>query len=204
MGEYATYQGQQIKMGTCEDMLYLRADQLALVRPEWPVVTTEILTAIRFRFPFPDEDGTEPGAFDDSDRGATLGGIDIPEEGVDHYGVQFHSHNQRGFRTSLPCPFSAEGKANGLKFWGSVGGTVRIMQQRVWDGMLVTVLACAACGAKYRLPTLADAEPVIVACRSYADFGNAPGAKFWATMADRITAGYAENAADLVLKAVTR
>ena len=31
MGEYAYFRGQRIKIGTCEDLLYLRADQAASV-----------------------------------------------------------------------------------------------------------------------------------------------------------------------------
>lgn len=32
MGEYATYKGQEIKIGTCEDCYYLRADQRHLAQ----------------------------------------------------------------------------------------------------------------------------------------------------------------------------
>ncbi len=32
MGEYAIYRGERIKIGTCEDMYYLRPDQVHLVK----------------------------------------------------------------------------------------------------------------------------------------------------------------------------
>jgi hypothetical protein len=54
MGEYALYKGQQIKIGTCETMYYLRADQAHLVTP-LPGNVDPIKDAdeIRFRFPSP-------------------------------------------------------------------------------------------------------------------------------------------------------
>jgi hypothetical protein len=68
MGEYGTYLGNNIKIGTCEDMYYLRADQRHLVK----AAALHDLTDIRFRFPFPDEDHRQPGDFDDYDRGLTV------------------------------------------------------------------------------------------------------------------------------------
>ena len=63
MGEYAKYNGQQIKIGTCESMYYLRADQAHLVQAMSgnvnPITDCE---SIRFRFPFPEEDGCKPGS----------------------------------------------------------------------------------------------------------------------------------------------
>ena len=65
MGEYAKFQGQSIKIGTCENMYYLRADQAAMVQPESgnvdPIRDRE---SLRFRFPFPDEDNVLPGEFE--------------------------------------------------------------------------------------------------------------------------------------------
>jgi hypothetical protein len=55
MGEYATYNGENIKLGTCESMYYLRADQRHLISGY------RFDGGDRFRFPFPDEDDIEPG-----------------------------------------------------------------------------------------------------------------------------------------------
>lgn len=55
MGEYAMYGGHQIKIGTCEDMYYLRADQAQRVRPERGSVDPfRQAPEIRFRFPWPE------------------------------------------------------------------------------------------------------------------------------------------------------
>lgn len=54
MGEYATFRGQSVKIGTCEDMYYLRADQAHLVKPtrgSCDPRAADVQRAIRFRFP---------------------------------------------------------------------------------------------------------------------------------------------------------
>jgi hypothetical protein len=160
MGEYARHNGERIKIGTCEDMYYLRADQARIVIPERGNVDPIADAAgIRFRFPFPDEDSKRPGDFDDHDRGIALYGLAVPE-GVDHGHVQFVS--SRGFNVCLPCPESPEGKAfphtihrNGYP------GPVRIVQQRVWEGHLALVLECGGCAHRWRCPELSDAGDVV-------------------------------------------
>jgi hypothetical protein len=220
MGEYAIYDGSEIKIGTLEDMYYLRADQAHLVTAlPGNVDPVRHRDQIRFRFPFPDEDGVEPGAFGDHDRGLT---VHIPGREVhrmikpsDHYSVQFTA--QQGYVVSLPCP---EASAKGDGFTASEGvlsltdgsdhayrvgrngfrGALFVKQQRWHEGRLVTVVKCA-CGAAWRLETLEQAEPVIVAIRAEADRenltaerngtpGNARTAERLHLIADRIAAGY--------------
>ncbi len=197
MGEYATFQGQSVKIGTCEDMLYLRADQRGQVRPERdsvdPVKDAE---SLRFRFPWPDEDHLEPGDFDDPFRKLAISGVPVPE--IEHHLVQFVA--QRGYNVCLPCP---EGPSDhGFRVHrNGFPGAVHIVQQRFWFGRLITVAECGGCGAKYRLENWAMAEPVVVAVRSMADReqltadrndtpGNAAIARRLHLIADRIAAGY--------------
>lgn len=99
MGEYAKYRGQEINIGTCEDMYYLRADQRHLVD------YTFELPIDRFRFPFPDEDHIAPGQFEDYDRGYRIPGWRLPEEwAADHGHVQFVA--SAGYNCCLACPES--------------------------------------------------------------------------------------------------
>jgi|ERR1700722_4953019 len=73
MGEYAGFRGDQVKIGTCEQMYYLRADQAHLVRAlPGNVDPLKDAEHLRFRFPFPDEDHIQPGAFGDFDRTVVL------------------------------------------------------------------------------------------------------------------------------------
>jgi hypothetical protein len=192
MGEYARFNGQEIKIGTCEDMLYLRADQAHLVTPQSgsvdPIADAEHL---RFRFPWPHEDGTEPGAFKDADKAVGLYGL-TPPEGVEHYSVQFTA---RGYNVSLPCPEGPDADKIPFKVHrNGFPGSVMIVQQRLWEGNLVLVCQCGGCGARYRLPTIEDVRPVVEACIGEADVkrraGDESGARWWMTVAERIAAGY--------------
>src|SRR6266545_1319217 len=93
MGEYETVGGHEVKLGTCEDFYYLRWDQrLAPAdvegRDAFRYFTPDVLEVVRFRFPWPDEDGTPAGGFAGDLRGLTLWGFEQPAE-VDHGTVQF-------------------------------------------------------------------------------------------------------------------
>ena len=212
MGEYATYKGQQIKMGTCEDMYYLRATQARQVEPEQGSLDPtrpDVQQVIRFRFPWPDEDGIEPGAFTPYDRSVGVWDVSPPAE-LEHHLLQFTA--TAGYNVCLPCPESPaagtitwEGAAKVQIHRNGFAGPVGIVQQGFRNGVLALICRCGGCGAKYNLPTLADAEPVIVACRAEADNaqqrakvasrGTTDGSEdstvtFWHAIADRIAAGY--------------
>ena len=204
MGEYAKFNGERVKIGTCEDMYYLRADQRHLIETERGNVDVfEDAAAIRFRFPFPDEDHIQPGTFEDYGRAIPVHGLTVPDE-VEHHSIQYH--NDRGFLVSLPCPESKEPQPAQIHRNG-YAGAVRIVQQRFWNGLLVLVCECGGCGVKYRYETLEQAQPVIDACRAEAmetgperwnkgSYGadhpriDESRTKWWRTIADRIEAGY--------------
>ncbi len=193
MGEYGTYNGEHIKIGTCEDMYYLRADQIHLVRS----AALADLTGIRFRFPFPDEDGKQPGDFDDYDRGFPVRGY-LPPAGIDHSTVQFKAHV--GILVSLPCPVSEAARTGEVKYhFNGFRGPARVVQQRAWAGVWATVLDCGGCGARFRLPDLSHAVPVIDALRAEGArrerFDKGSG-RTWEVIADRIAAGYVTLAPD--------
>lgn len=220
MGEYAKYKGVSVKIGTCEDMYYLRADQARLVTPESSSVDpVKYAKELRFRFPFPSEDGIEPGAFDDHAFGLRVFGATVPE-GVEHHAVQFRAEN--GYLCMLPCPESSsyvespglgaysrrlvDSPAIGVALNG-YGGAVEITQQRVWgDDQLVTVCDCKGCGVKYRLETIDMAQSVIDGLTAMAaeqqrtgERNNTPGnidvARRYVEIARRIVAGFTPGAA---------
>jgi hypothetical protein len=205
MGEHALYRGEQIKIGTCENLYYLRAEQAGLVSAlpnnVDPVADRD---AIRFRFPFPDEDGIEPGGFDDHDRGLVLQDLEPPAELADeHLLVQFNASN--GYHCSLPCP---EGKPlAGVTFHkNGYGGAVELVQQRYVGDDLVPVLRCKGCGIAWSLRTLVDATPALDALAAMArreertaeqrgTAGNAALAEQYLEVARRIRAGYVSDGA---------
>jgi hypothetical protein len=189
MGENARYNGQLVKIGTCEDMYYLRADQTWQVSPVSGSLDPrdpEVQKEIRFRFPWPDEDGTAPGAFKDYDKAVAVHGVELPE-GLEHHTVQFSAH--AGYLLSLPCP---EGpSAHGLQIHrNGFAGPVRIVQQAYRAGVLAVICQCGGCGARYNVPTLAEAQPIIEACEREAGYrAEGPGG-WWRMIAKRIAEGY--------------
>lgn len=193
MGEYAKRHsdGAEVKIGTCEDMYYLRAGQRSDVDySDWD--------GCRFRFPWPDEDGTLPGEYrEDYNRSLA---VDFPmPPTVDHGTVQFSA--RAGYLISVPCPES--GKCPVKFHRNGFTGAVHLTQQRVLaDGRLVPVLMCGGCGAKWRLEDAADIQALAVAFRVMGDKNGrkgAPDARRFHEVADRILAG-----AMLTLQLVTQ
>lgn len=212
MGEYAIYGagGTEIKIGTCEDMYYLREEhrhRVSHVRGNVDVRSIKELAVLRFRFPWPDEDATaEPGTDNDAhqfDRGLGVtmpDGWKLPE--VEHGSIQMQRDYGDGhLLCSIPCPIGpaplpVQVHQNG---WGR--GDVIIYQQGYRpagkDGGLVLagIAGCAWCGSKFWLP-LDRAEEIAVALRAEAD-RKASGksycgwpAEFLQGVADRLLAGY--------------
>lgn len=194
MGEYAKRRcdGAVIKIGTCEDMYYLRASQVDdvqgianSVNPSDPVVRHEL----RFRFPWPDEDGTLPGEYDSAfDRAMPVPGL-APARGVQHHTVQFVAQ-RAGYLVSLPCPESDDAPTHGLTVHRNGFAARVLLTQQKWltDGRLVPVVRCGGCGTAWRMEDPADIEELAVCFRSAADRSPNDARQFHA-IADRILAG---------------
>jgi len=180
MGEYAYYQGQRVKIGTCENLTDLRAEHVSQITGyDFGRATLE---GVRFRFPFPEEDGMVPGRVDSSadlDKCLNVPGAEFDHATYDHSTIHLstgegglNTKTGNNVRVSFPCPLSPRGaaiaEAAELNFFGTPRG-VNIVQQRAWDGMLVLVCACPACGRRFRLPTLADVAPVLAAVDAQAE-----------------------------------
>jgi len=202
MGEYAVSDGLRVKIGTCEDMLYLRADQTGkLAESDVDFGDRAVLEVVRFRFPWPDEDGNAPGDFDDPFRGLRLWGAEVPE-GVEHGLVQFSARN--GYLVSLPCP---EDPIHGdspeyVVHRNGYGGPASLIAQGWRGGRLVGIARCNGCEHAYRLEDGAE-EAAAVGIRSEADReirtaeqngpeGNRAIGERLHLIADRLLAGYGE------------
>ena len=202
MGEYAKFGNEEIKIGTCESMYYLRADQAHKVGPlDGNVHPIRDRLAIRFRFPFPDEDTTAPGDFHKHgyERGIYF---DVPvPEGVEHSTKQFQGEG--GYLVSLPCPESPDcaalAKREGFRFFrnGHPGPCSLVQQKWVQQGtseFLVPVFRCTGCGSLWRVDTLEECAPYIASLRTRANeqrTENSPSsAAFFDTIADRIELGF--------------
>lgn len=207
MGEYAKYSGRSIKIGTCEDLYYLRASQARLVSPEpgsLDPTDADVQKVVRFRFPWPDEDDVAPGGFQEYDRGLYLS-CPLPAD-VEHGTVQFKA--SPGYLASLPCP---EGGACPVPFArNGFRGNLRIVQQAYRGGNLAVVCACGGCGYRFSLWTLAEVQPILDAIEGEARRcdrdaarlresgiedemnGDAKRAGWFREVSRRIVAGYAQ------------
>ena len=203
MGEYAIRKsdGAEVKIGTCEDMYYLRADQADQVTHKSGNVdprNLEHLKSLRFRFPWPDEDMTAPGSFDRYDRTVAVRVEgDLPP--FEHFTVQFSA--QAGYLLSIPCPEGPPADHGLTVHRNGFSGRVLLDQQAYRGGLLVGIFRCGGCGAKFNVPTWEMVEPFVVAIRAEGDRRerearltnpDASGSGAWYhTVADRLAAGYA-------------
>ena len=74
MGEYAKRRtdGEEVKIGTCENMYYLRWEDRHAVEAMHGNVNPAIELGIRFRLPYPDEDDIRIGQYGAYNRGLPL------------------------------------------------------------------------------------------------------------------------------------
>lgn len=210
MGEYATYRRKQIKIGTCEDMYYLRFDQRTLVQAEeGSVDPVADHASLRFRFPWPDEDHIAPGsdAFHKNGfhRAVAVPGFPSAAE-VEHHTIQFHA--PAGYLVLLPCPESTAYTDNGQPYGrrlvtapeigiarnGFVGAAQLVAQKFVPSVGLVPILRCGGCGAMWREESPARIEQLAVAFRSEGDQRERKreNGAWWLTVADRLRAGLSQ------------
>lgn len=155
MGQY--YKGR--KIGTCERMYYMRleeAEKLARLGAadddgiKFKEYLTDNITA--FRFPFPDEDAGLPDMIK-HDKGFNLpaGGAEVHHETICVSNDLQHSSGGN-VNIFLPCPYSDEFKAAGIKT--STGGAgeqlLTVLYEGMRDGKKKTIFACARCGAQQR------------------------------------------------------
>lgn len=172
MGEYAKYMGQEVKIGTCESMYYLRADQTHLVQALPGNVnpgSARDRASIRFRFPFPSEDGIAPGAFDYPLPDLLVSyPADLPAEHGDVM-VETKPGAPRRMSTFLPCPMVASDLWH--KYVQDYTLAVRISYQGVRgdEPVLAVIVSCAYCDGMWNLPTWEQAEQLVLSIRSDAD-----------------------------------
>lgn len=204
MGEYARHNGREIKIGTCESMYYLRFDQRHQVEAmSGNVDPVRDADALRFRFPFPDEDGLPPGdaLYDKGyDRGVHIPGAKSNPD-ADHGSLQFASTTRKGYLVSLPCPEAHDMTAAGAVVHrnGTAGG-VELTAVRYRPGIgVVPVMRCAACGTMWRMEGRDEIEELAMLARAAADKCHDPNdasplgrAAWWHKVADRILEGINE------------
>ena len=149
MGEYAMHQGQEIKIGTCEDMLYLRWEDRYQVQPMRGNVDPGVDSGLRFRLPFPDEDCLLPGYYTDAFRGQRL-----YNNAGDWLGAP-EMETKPGLLLNIPCYHGMRLPDLGPDvrvFWNGKGHALELTSVKTMgDGSVVPVVTCLHCRSAWRM-----------------------------------------------------
>jgi len=159
MGEYAKYNGKEIKIGTCERMYYLRWEDRGHVHPMPGSVDPSTTPGLFFRLPFPDEDNVSPGGYEDYSRGYRLGRKDAqdrywddwqPDDLADHNpGTIQLQHEASGLLLNVPCYHGAKLPEVGegcMAFWNGKGHALELAHVKAMsDRTLRPVYHCRFC-----------------------------------------------------------
>lgn len=175
------------KIGTCENMYYMRlseAEKLAAQgkHDDDGILFSEYLkdNTTRWRFPFPDEDVMENAgtlhAIEDHDRGFDLPAGDVE---INHATICFSNQHHNGhynMNIILPCPHSQEFKNLGIKTSNNGAGeqflTVRYTAIR--NGKEKTIFSCARCEGEQWLDNV-DVEKIKSQATEYFECYNRVG-----------------------------
>ena len=178
MGEYARHNGRQVKIGTCEDLYYVRIEDSHLLTPERNNVDAARDTGIRFRLPFPDEDNVQIGHYEDYNRGYRLyrsikdkkgqiiGHEDFNPDWLDEAAPgSIQLTHPSGLLLNVPCHHGRKLPDLPGAHWNGKSHSIELFQvKRVDDGVVVPIVGCRHCGQKWRtswdhvLPFVGDEE----------------------------------------------
>jgi hypothetical protein len=168
MGEYAIRKSdnQEIKIGTCESMYYLRYSDRHMVRAlEGNVDPMDEGTVkeLRFRLPFPDEDKVKPGEYKDYSRGASLS-YDFKDEGTVNTPGIVQLHSKCGMMVNVTCYHGEklpEDTKDARFFFNGKAPFYEVKHLKFFDGVVYGVYTCTECGQSWRQP-LKDLIPFMI------------------------------------------
>lgn len=162
MGEYAIRKSDrtEIKIGTCEDMYYLRYEDREKVSPREGSLDPAIIDGLRFRVPFPDEDEVLPGEYDIYNRGLRLYQTVNPgtpsawhqdfadESTLKSPGTIQLRHEASGLLLNVPCYHGIklpEVGASMKAFWNGKGHSFELSSVKATADGLYPVVRCRHC-----------------------------------------------------------
>lgn len=167
MGEYAIRKsdGERVKIGTCENMYYLRYEDRDKVRAlSGNVDPVRDAVHLRFRIPFPDEDHIQPGGNYEPFRGQRLYrqflsgssavNSDFTDEStLENPGTIQLRHEASGLLLNVPC-------YHGIKlpevtepmraFWNGKGHSFELAYLRQTDEGVKPIVQCRHCQQAWR------------------------------------------------------
>ncbi|MFH0753080.1 MAG: hypothetical protein V2A70_00770 [Candidatus Omnitrophota bacterium] len=191
MGEYVKINNKTIKLGTCEDLYYVRFDQLkenlVLMHQvdgnDKPEEYLNPKNGYRYRFPFPDEDIRKIGEYEKFNRGLLIG---VPYEildGVEHGKICVPTSCQGAYNVNqyVSCPADPSFKITCSA--KTDRAPLEIIQQKQVDDQLWTVCRCGWCGRAFRL----DQEAAMKLCAAIDELYKD---EYWQEVIKRIMRGY--------------
>lgn len=167
MGEYATRKsdGEEIKIGTCENMYYIRWEDKSKVTPN-----KNNSFGLRWRLPFPDEDHLQPGDYKEYNRSYRLydhSGNDFDGGSEEREAGNIQLSHECGLLLNVPCHHGKELPDVGEKvkvFWNGKSWFFELASIREDNGKLYPVVCCKHCREQWRyswdeiLPFVQDQE----------------------------------------------
>ena len=164
MGEYVNLNGESIKLGTCENLYYVTYDEMVDIagrakKQNGNLDPKEYLkesNGFRYRFPFPYQHYQYSEDEHNYDMGYVISApVEWKKELDSHQRVCFglqpkysHSYNINAFVT---CPMSPDARPENYSQGGTHGFYVEVIQQKIVNGCLWSVVRCPYCGAAWRL-----------------------------------------------------
>ena len=169
MGEYATVNGVELKLGTCDAMYYVRREEIEQAASFDPTGTCYRKTLLKapgtfWRFPFPAEDGQPPRQWNERDHVGARPVLYMPESPNFIHGKPWvhliapgggHQINMR-----VPCPYDLErcGDQSPIELSRPIGNSGRhrlaasVHMERWWsDERRYTVFQCIYCEEPFAL-----------------------------------------------------
>jgi len=162
MGEYAKYNNQEIKIGTCETMYYLRYEDRHKVKAlKGNVNPVRDAEGLRFRVPLFSEDGIKPGHYTSHvNDGIRLykkqEGNCIDYDLTDGEPGRIHFRDETsGLQVSIPClhgyPTGKQDLGSDVRLGFNGYRSPSILKYlKVHGGLVVPVISCTHCGKEWR------------------------------------------------------
>jgi len=165
MGEYATYNGVSIKIGTCESMYYLRYEDRGKVNPQRGSLNPATTDGLFWRLPFPDEDNNGPGNYDEYDRGLRLYRKiedsrgehftryeDFPAEELAKNPGTLQMSHKCGLLVNMPCYHGARLPDLGpvRTFWNGKSWSIELVHLKNTSEGVLPIIRCRHCGSMWR------------------------------------------------------
>lgn len=163
MGEYAIYKGERVKIGTCNEMYYLRWEQRHDVKPlSGNVDPVKEIQSIWFRAPRHSEDGIAPGMFDYQGwNGVRPIRLMIREDcqwfesevrkiSIASQGISQVVNKKLGVLCNVPCYHGFTGELpKGMSYNGFNSNLLGIAGVGIRDNEACALIGCLGCGSTF-------------------------------------------------------